>query len=169
MSRSSGLDPINAEALKETILQLTPRKGLRSSLVRISWLARSSWVRRWYALSRVAKVLDGDDVASVRATHGGRGLALGFAVVPSAQVLDVLRDPALVASIDHSNRGAEVELARARTHRYCSPPPGRRCAAGTVRALVHPSLHQMLWRLSRCDGRSRVTPNRDWSLEEGAV
>jgi len=87
-------------------------------------------------------VLDGD-VAEVRATHGGRGLALAFAVVPSAAVLDVLHDRSLVARVDHSNRVAEVELAR-------SAEPNdllRRLLDAGARLeryeLRHPSLHQI--------------------------
>ena len=137
----SGLDPINADALKETILELRQR----GRTVIFSTHLMDSAQQLCDAVCIIArgrKVLDGD-VAAVRATHGGRGLALGFAVVPSAAVLDVLRDRTLVARIDHSNRAAEVELARAADPQVLL----RRLLDAGARIeryeLRHPSLHQI--------------------------
>lgn len=137
----SGLDPINADALKETILELRQR----GRTVIFSTHLMDSAQQLCDAVCIIArgrKVLDGD-VAAVRATHGGRGLALGFAVVPSAAVLDVLRDRTLVARIDHSNRAAEVELARAADPQALL----RRLLDAGARIeryeLRHPSLHQI--------------------------
>ena len=64
-------------------------------------------------------------MAAVRATHGGRGLALGFAVVPSAKaVLDVLRETARSSrGSDHSNRAAEAFELK------CALPIPRSCCA----------------------------------------
>ena len=136
-----GLDPINADALKETILELRQR----GRTVIFSTHLMDSAQQLCDAVCIIArgrKVLDGD-VAAVRATHGGRGLALGFAVVPSAAVLDVLRDRTLVARIDHSNRAAEVELARAADPQVLL----RRLLDAGARVeryeLRHPSLHQI--------------------------
>lgn len=137
----SGLDPINADALKETILELRQR----GRTVIFSTHLMDSAQQLCNAVCIIArgrKVLDGN-VAAVRATHGGRGLALGFAVVPSAAVLDVLRDRTLVARIDHSNRAAEVELARAADPQVLL----RRLLDAGARIeryeLRHPSLHQI--------------------------
>jgi len=137
----SGLDPINAEALKETILEL---RG-RGRTVIFSTHLMDSAQQLCDAVCIIAggrKVLDGD-VNGVRATHGGRGLALAFAVVPSAEVLDVLRDKALVARLDHSNRSAEVELARSADPQILL----RRLLDAGARLeryeLRHPSLHQI--------------------------
>jgi ABC-2 type transport system ATP-binding protein len=137
----SGLDPINADALKDTILQLRQR----GRTVIFSTHQMDSAQQLCDAVCIIAggrKVLDGD-VAAVRATHGGRGLALGFAVVPPAAVLDVLRDRTLVARIDHSNRAAEVELARAADPQVLL----RRLLDAGARVeryeLRHPSLHQI--------------------------
>jgi ABC-2 type transport system ATP-binding protein len=137
----SGLDPINADALKETILELRQR----GRTVIFSTHLMDSAQQLCDAVCIIAggrKVLDGD-VTAVRATHGGRGLALGFAVVPSAAVLDVLRDRTLVARIDHSNRAAEVELARAADPQVLL----RRLLDAGARVeryeLRHPSLHQI--------------------------
>jgi ABC-2 type transport system ATP-binding protein len=136
-----GLDPINADALKETILELRQR----GRTVIFSTHLMDSAQQLCDAVCIIAggrKVLDGD-VSAVRATHGGRGLALGFAVVPSASVLDVLRDRTLVARIDHSNRAAEVELARAADPQILL----RRLLDAGARLeryeLRHPSLHQI--------------------------
>lgn len=137
----SGLDPINADALKETILELRQRGR---TIIFSTHLMDSAQqlCDAVCIIARGRKVLDGD-VAGVRATHGGRGLALGFAVVPSAGVLDVLRDRTLVARIDHSNRAAEVELARAADPQVLL----RRLLDAGARIeryeLRHPSLHQI--------------------------
>jgi ABC-2 type transport system ATP-binding protein len=137
----SGLDPINAEALKDTILELR-RRG---RTVIFSTHLMDSAQQLCDAVCIIAggrKVLDGD-VTAVRATHGGRGLALAFAVVPSAEVLDVLRDKNLVERLDHSNRTAEVELARSADPQVLL----RRLldAGGRIERyeLLHPSLHQV--------------------------
>ncbi len=137
----SGLDPINAEALKDTILELRQR----GRTVIFSTHLMDSAQQLCDAVCIIARgrmVLDGD-VATVRATHGGRGLALGFAVVPSAAVLDVLRDRTLVARIDHSNRSAEIELARSADPQVLL----RRLLDAGARLehfeLRHPSLHQI--------------------------
>lgn len=137
----SGLDPINAEALKDTILELRQR----GRTVIFSTHLMDSAQQLCDAVCIIAggrKVLDGE-VTAVRATHGGRGLALGFAVVPSAAVLDVLRDRTLVARIDHSNRAAEIELARAADPQVLL----RRLLDAGARIeryeLRHPSLHQI--------------------------
>src|SRR6185312_9859650 len=69
-----GLDPINADALKETILDLR-RRG---RTVIFSTHLMDSAHQLCDAVCIIAggrKVLDGD-VAAVRANHGGRGLAL---------------------------------------------------------------------------------------------
>jgi ABC-2 type transport system ATP-binding protein len=137
----SGLDPINADALKETVLELRAR----GRTVIFSTHLMDSAQQLCDAVCIIKggrKVLDGD-VAAVRATHGGRGLMLAFAVVPSAAVLDVLRDRALVDRFGQTNRSAEVEMSRSADPQVLL----RRLLDAGARIerfeLLHPSLHQI--------------------------
>jgi ABC-2 type transport system ATP-binding protein len=137
----SGLDPINAEALKDTILELRQR----GRTVIFSTHLMDSAQQLCDAVCIIAggrKVLDGD-VSAVRASHGGRSLALAFAVVPPVEVLDILRDRTLVERADHSNRSAEIELARSADPQVLL----RRLLDAGARIeryeLLHPSLHQV--------------------------
>ncbi len=137
----SGLDPINADALKQTVLDL--RASGRTVIFSTHLMDSAQQLCDAVCIiARGRKVLDGD-VTSVRMTHGGRVVALGFGVVPSAEVLAVLRDRALVARADHSNRVAEVELARDADALDLL----RRLLDAGARLerfeLVHPSLHQI--------------------------
>jgi ABC-2 type transport system ATP-binding protein len=137
----SGLDPLNAEALKETILEL---KGRGRTVIFSTHLMDSAQqlCDAVCIIARGRKVLDGD-VAHVRASHGGRTVALGFAVVPPADVVAILRDRSLVTRADHSNRVAEIELA----HGVDPQVVLRRLLDAGARLeryeLVHPSLHQI--------------------------
>lgn len=105
----SGLDPINAQALKDTVVDLK-RQG---RTVIFSTHIMDNAERLCDAVCIIArgeKVLDGG-VAEVREAHGSRFVALGFSAPPTPEVLAVLRDPALVAGVDDSNRHLDIELA----------------------------------------------------------
>lgn len=105
----SGLDPINAQALKDTVLELR-RRG---RTVIFSTHLMDNAERMCDAvciISRGAKVLDGA-VAAVRANHGGNHLALGLSGAPSPAVESVLADRSLVERVDDSGRFFEVEMA----------------------------------------------------------
>lgn len=105
----SGLDPINAQALKDTVVDLK-RQG---RTVIFSTHIMDNAERLCDSVCIIAqgeKVLDGG-VAEVRAAHGGRIVALSFEGAPSAAVQLVLNDRTLVARADDSNRFLEVELA----------------------------------------------------------
>ena len=105
----SGLDPINAQALKDTVVDLK-RQG---RTVIFSTHIMDNAERLCDAVCIIAggeKVLDGG-VADVREAHGGRFVALGLAEQPTAAVLAVLQDPTLVAGMDNSNRHLDIELA----------------------------------------------------------
>jgi ABC-2 type transport system ATP-binding protein len=137
----SGLDPINAQALKDTVVDLK-RQG---RTVIFSTHIMDNAERLCDSVCIIAqgeKVLDGG-VADVRAAHGGRMVALSLEGTPSAAVQLVLANRQLVRSTDDSNRFLEVELA-----------PGARAQellAQLVNAgasierfeLVRPSLHRI--------------------------
>lgn len=105
----SGLDPINAQALKDTVVDLK-RQG---RTVIFSTHIMDNAERLCDSVCIIAqgeKVLDGG-VAEVRAAHGGRIVALSLEGAPSTAVQLVLNNRALVARTDDSNRFLEVELA----------------------------------------------------------
>jgi len=104
----SGLDPINAQALKDTVVELK-RRG---KTVIFSTHVMDNAERMCDSVCIIAKgekVLDGS-VAEVRKQHGGRNVALGLVGAEEA-VGVVLRDPRLVQRVDDNNRFFEIELA----------------------------------------------------------
>jgi ABC-2 type transport system ATP-binding protein len=145
----SGLDPINAQALKDTVLDLR-RRG---KTVIFSTHVMENAERMCDAVCIVArgeKVLDGA-VADVRAAYGGRHVALalggagagGNGVESNGAVAQVLGDRALVQRVDDQNRFFEVELAPGADPQQLLR---RLVAAGapvTRFELVQPSLHQI--------------------------
>jgi len=137
----SGLDPINAQALKDTVVDLK-RRG---KTVIFSTHVMDNAERMCDAVCIIAKgekVLDGS-VAAVRATHGGRNVALTLGDSSRNGVGDVLRDPSLVHRVDDNNRFVEVELAPQADAQVLLR---RLIDAGAVIErfeLVQPSLHQI--------------------------
>ena len=105
----SGLDPINAQALKDTVVELK-RDG---RTVIFSTHLMDSAERLCDAvciIARGSKVLDGP-IEEVRAEHGGTHVALSLGGVAGNGVGAVLADRRLVARLDDSNRYFEIELA----------------------------------------------------------
>jgi ABC-2 type transport system ATP-binding protein len=112
----SGLDPINAQALKDAVVELKKR----GKTVVFSTHVMENAERMCDAVCIIArgeKVLDGQ-VTEVRSSSGRRNVAL--ALVPTASgngrpsengVGDVLRDTRLVRRFDDNNRYFEIELA----------------------------------------------------------
>ena len=103
----SGLDPINAQALKDTVVDLK-RRG---KTVIFSTHLMENAERMCDAvciLARGEKVLDGY-VADVKAGHGGVHVALSVAGDADGAA-GVLGDSSLVHRVDDSNRFFEVEL-----------------------------------------------------------
>jgi ABC-2 type transport system ATP-binding protein len=137
----SGLDPINAQALKDTVVELK-RRG---KTVIFSTHVMDSAERLCDSVCIIArgeKVLDGT-LAAVRAENAGRTVALGLDGEPGPAVGAVLRDRALVARLDENNRFYEVEMAAGADEQALL----RRLveAGARVRRFerVQPSLHQI--------------------------
>lgn len=137
----SGLDPINAQAMKDIIVEL---KHAGKTVVLSTHLMDNA-ERLCDAVAIIArgeKVLDGP-VSAVKAEHGGRHVSLELTSSGNACVAEVLADRALVERVDDVNRTMEVELT----------PDGdpqellrRLVASGAaVRRfeLVQPSLHRI--------------------------
>ena len=137
----SGLDPINAQALKDTIVELK-RRG---KTVIFSTHVMDHAERLCDSVCIVArgeKVLDGS-MAAVRAEHGGRHIALALDGPALDGVAGVLRDRALVTRVDDSNRSFEIELAEGADPQLLLQRLVERGAAIRRFELVQPSLHQI--------------------------
>ncbi len=105
----SGLDPINAQALKDTIVDL--KKQGRTLIFSTHIMDNAERMCDSVCIiARGEKVLDGG-VAEVRDAHGARMVAVGLVGSPDTTVQAVLADRRLVQRYDDSNRYLEVELA----------------------------------------------------------
>jgi ABC-2 type transport system ATP-binding protein len=138
----SGLDPINAQALKDTVVELK-RRG---KTVIFSTHVMETAERMCDAVCIIArgeKVLDGS-VAQVKAEHGTRNVALVLQDgAGRASVTQVLTDGRLVGRIDDSNRAFEIELAPGADPQRLLRQLVEAGAAIERFELVHPSLHQI--------------------------
>src|SRR5689334_1749992 len=137
----SGLDPINAQALKDTVVDL--RK--RGKTVIFSTHLMDNAERLCDAVCIIArgeKVLDGA-VSAVKSAHGKRHIALALSGDVPGGVTAVLSDTTLVTRVDDQNQFFELELAHDATPQRLLE---RLVAAGapiTRFELVQPSLHQI--------------------------
>jgi ABC-2 type transport system ATP-binding protein len=137
----SGLDPINAQALKDTVIDLK-RQG---KTVIFSTHLMENAERMCDAVCIIArgeKVLDGA-VATVKAESGGNHVAIALADGHAGGLAAILRDPALVRRFDDRNRTFEVELAPGADAQELL----RRIVGAGIGVdrfeRVHPSLHQI--------------------------
>ena len=148
----SALDPINAQALKDIIIEL---KRAGKTVIFSTHLMESA-ERLCDAVCIIAqgtKLVDGT-LAEVRQAHGIRQVALAFEGGADGPTARVLRDPAFVQHVDDSNQVIEVDLAP-------SADPQRLLRAlidaGAIVQrfeLVQPSLHRVF-----VDRVSALTPN----------
>lgn len=105
----SGLDPINAQALKDTVVELKHR----GKTVIFSTHLMDNAERICDSVCIIArgeKVLDGT-VAGVKEEHGARNIALALDGNGMQGVASILRDRSLVKRADDSNRFFEIEMA----------------------------------------------------------
>lgn len=137
----SGLDPINAQALKDTVVELK-RKG-RTIIFSTHIMDNAERLCDSVCIiSDGQKVLDGG-VAEVRHSHAARIVAVVFDGAQPPAVDEVLSDAQLVHHVDDNNRVAEVELAPNGSARDLLE---RLVAAGAVMErfeVVRPSLHRI--------------------------
>ena len=104
----SGLDPINAQALKDSIVELRAR----GKTVIFSTHLMDNAERLCDSVCIIAhgdKVLDGA-VAEVKAAHGGKVIALQVGGEARASIAHILGDRTLVARADEQNRFYEINL-----------------------------------------------------------
>ncbi|HUQ48516.1 MAG TPA: ATP-binding cassette domain-containing protein [Gemmatimonadaceae bacterium] len=137
----SGLDPINAQALKDTIVELKQR----GKTVIFSTHLMDNAERICDSVCIIArgeKVLDGT-IGEIKGAQGTRNVALGLGGDPSAQVMAVLNDRTLVDRVDDSNRYFEVELAAGADPQNLLKRIVDTGASVNRFEIVQPSLHQI--------------------------
>jgi ABC-2 type transport system ATP-binding protein len=137
----SGLDPVNAQALKDTILELKQR----GKTVIFSTHLMDSAERLCDSVCIIArgeKVLDGE-VNAVKEAKGTRNVALAVEGGAQDGVRAILQDQRLVARADDQNRFFEIELAPGADSQELL----RRILASGARVrrfeMISPSLHQI--------------------------
>jgi ABC-2 type transport system ATP-binding protein len=136
----SGLDPINAQALKDTVVDLK-RTG---KTVIFSTHLMDNAERMCDAvciISRGEKVLDGE-MTAVKAAHGGRHLILALSD-GAERVATLLEDRSLVERCDASNRFFEIVLAHGANAQTILHRVIQSGASVERFELVQPSLHQI--------------------------
>ena len=137
----SGLDPINAQALKDTVVELKAR----GKTVIFSTHLMDNAERLCDAVCIIAcgdKVLDGA-VSAVKAAHGGRVVALAVGGDARALIGHVLADRSLVAKVDDQNRFYEINLAPGADPQLLLRRVIETGAPVLRFELVQPSLHQI--------------------------
>ncbi len=137
----SGLDPINAQALKDTVVDLKAR----GKTVIFSTHLMDNAERLCDSVCIIAhgdKVLDGA-VADVKAAHGSRVVALSVAGDARAALAHVLADRTLVARADDQNRFYEIQLAPGADAQELLRRVVETGAPIQRFELVQPSLHQI--------------------------
>ena len=137
----SGLDPINAQALKDTIVDLKAR----GKTVIFSTHLMDNAERLCDAVCIIArgdKVLDGA-VSAVKAAHGGKVVALAVAGDSRLAIAGVLADRSLVARVDDQNRFYEINLAPGADPQQLLRRVMETGAPIQRFELVQPSLHQI--------------------------
>src|SRR5437773_6921482 len=105
----SGLDPINAQALKDTVVEL---KRANKTVIFSTHLMDNAerLCDSVCIIARGEKVLDGQ-VAAVKEAAGARNVALSLDGGATDAVSRILQDRSLVARADDQNTFFEIELA----------------------------------------------------------
>ena len=137
----SGLDPINAQALKDTIVDLKAR----GKTVIFSTHLMDNAERLCDSVCIIAhgdKVLDGA-VADVKAAHGSRVVALSVAGDARDAIAHILADRMLVSRADDQNRFYEIQLAPGANAQTLLRRVVDTGAPIQRFELVQPSLHQI--------------------------
>ncbi len=137
----SGLDPVNAQALKDTIVDLKRR----NKTVIFSTHLMDNAERLCDSVCIIAhgeKVLDGS-VSGVKEEHGNRSIALALVGGQNEAVGPILNDRSLVQRVDDSNRFFEVELAPGADAQVLLQRLVQAGAQIQRFELVQPSLHQI--------------------------
>ncbi|HMG96410.1 MAG TPA: ATP-binding cassette domain-containing protein [Gemmatimonadaceae bacterium] len=137
----SGLDPINSQALKDTVVDLKKR----GKTVIFSTHLMDNAERLCDAVCIIAhgeKVLDGT-VTDVKEEHGQRNVALALEGDGMQGVASILRDQSLVKRADDSNRFFEIEMAPGADPQALLRRIVESGASVQRFEMIQPSLHQI--------------------------
>ena len=137
----SGLDPVNSQALKDTIVELR-RRG---KTVIFSTHLMDNAERMCDAVCIISngdKVLDGT-LADVKAENAGRTVAVALDGAPSSEVDRIFADRSMVERVDDSNRFFEVELQPGADAQQLLRAIVGSGAVVKRFELIQPSLHQI--------------------------
>ena len=104
----SGLDPINAQVMKDIVLEIA--KSGRTVLFSTHVMEQAERMCDRVAIVARGKLVANGTVAQVKADFGGRHVALGFAR-DRERAEAVLADPRLVARLDDYGASAELKMA----------------------------------------------------------
>ena len=137
----SGLDPINAQALKDTVVDL--KKRGKTVIFSTHMMENAERLCDSVCIiARGTKVLDGT-VAGVKQEHGGNNVALALADGGAELVARVLADHRMVERVDDSNLYFEIALQKDADPQALL----RRLIEAGAKVqrfeLVQPSLHQI--------------------------
>jgi ABC-2 type transport system ATP-binding protein len=137
----SGLDPINAQALKDTVVDLK-RRG--KTVVFSTHLMDNAerLCDSVCIIARGEKVLDGT-LTGVKSEHHKRNIALALAGDPSAEVSAILGDHSLVSRMDDNNRYFEIEMTAGADPQKLLQRLVSTGASVQRFELIQPSLHQI--------------------------
>ena len=137
----SGLDPINAQALKDTIIELK-RKG-KTVIFSTHIMDNAERICDSVCIiARGEKVLDGA-ISDIKESHGSHNIALALGGAPTTAVSTILSDPSLVSRVDDSNRYFEVEMANGADPQSLLQRIISTGATVNRFEIVRPSLHQI--------------------------
>ena len=145
----SGLDPINAQALKDAVVELKTR----GKTVIFSTHVMENAERMCDAVCIIArgdKVLDGS-MASVKASHGTQNVAVSLREA-RPEYAAIFSDKQLVAKVDDQNRFFELELAAGADTQELLRRLVQSGAAIERFELIQPSLHQIFIQRVGADG-----------------
>jgi ABC-2 type transport system ATP-binding protein len=137
----SGLDPINAQALKDTVIAL--RDAGKTVIFSTHMMDNAERICDSVCIiAKGQKVLDGR-VQDVKAEHGIRNVAVALDGGPRDAVLAAFADRALVSKFDDQNQYFEVELAPEADAQELLQRMMRGGARLSRFELIQPSLHQI--------------------------
>ena len=137
----SGLDPINAQALKDTVIAL--REAGKTVIFSTHMMDNAERICDSVCIiAKGQKVLDGS-VQDVKSEHGIRNVAVALDGGSRDAVLTALADRALVSRYDDQNQYFEVELAPNADAQNLLQRMVRGGARLSRFELIQPSLHQI--------------------------
>jgi ABC-2 type transport system ATP-binding protein len=137
----SGLDPINAQALKDVVVELR-RRGKTVIFSTHLMDQAERMCDSVCIIARGEKVLDGE-VAAVKASRGVRNVALALEGDHRRGIDAILADRSLVAKADDHNRFFELELAPGADPQLLLRRLVEEGASVSRFEMIQPSLHQI--------------------------